>query len=335
MSKLKASAIAPSNIAFSKYWGKIDDELTLPLNDSISMTLDTIFTHTTVEFGPQYAKNEVWLSDSKTKATLAKDQKQARVLQQLKRLRRLAGVKDFAKVVSHNNFPTGAGIASSASGFSALTAACLAALNIQVDKKQQSILTRLAGSGSATRSVYGGFVKWHQGKNSESSYAEQLYDQDHWDLANIILVTESAAKKHSSLIGHARSKSSPFMVARLKAVLQHNQDLETALKSKDFQLLGQVIEQEMFSLHAVTMTSQPPILYWNGTTVEILHEVRKLRDQGLESYATLDAGPNVHLITESSNIKKLQKHFSDFVGVKQIFVCKVGKGVKITKQHLF
>lgn len=160
MQTFKGSAIAPSNIAFSKYWGKQDDELTLPINDSISMTLEGVFTHTTVEFSKDYKEDEVLLGDISNPISRVGGSKKSRVVKHLNRFREINNTKLRARVVSTNNFPTGAGVASSASAFCALTLALIDAFKMEFSQREQSVLTRLAGSGSATRSIYGGFVQW-------------------------------------------------------------------------------------------------------------------------------------------------------------------------------
>ncbi len=332
---LKGTAIAPSNIALSKYWGKRDDELTLPLNDSISMTLSGVKTITTVEFSNKYQDDTVAIGDSSTPISQVNGSKKERVVKQLDRLREIKGVNLPAKVVSKNNFPMGTGIASSASAFSALTAACLKALNLEVSLKEQSVLTRLAGSGSASRSVFGGFVLWHTADSSEESYAEQLYSQDYWDLSDIILVVSDEEKKHSSLFGHSLIKTSPFFNARLESVQETNQQLLAALENKDFKALGEALEREMFVFHSTAMTSQPSLLYWSPKTIEVLKQVRRLRQDGVEVYATLDAGPNVHLIAPAEQVQKLVSHFKNLEVADKIYHCRIGEGVRYTNQHLF
>lgn len=332
---LKGTAVAPSNIALSKYWGKRNDELTLPLNDSISMTLSEVKTVTTVEFSNKYQEDVVAIGDSSSPITQVEGSKKKRVVKQLNRLRK-AGETNFpAKVVSKNNFPMGTGIASSASAFSALTAACIQALNLKASPQEQSILTRLAGSGSATRSVFGGFVLWHAADNSDESYAEQLYSPDYWDLSDVILVVSEEEKKHSSLFGHSLIKTSPFFKARLEFVRKTNEQLLAALENKDFKALGEALEREMFVFHSTAMTSQPSLLYWSPKTIEVLKQVRQLRQGGLEVYATLDAGPNVHLITPTGQAEKLVSYVKNLKLVNKIYHCRIGEGVRYTNQHLF
>ena len=231
--------------------------------------------------------------------------KQERAVKAVKRLVKLAaeknGDKDLlglkAKIYSHNNFPMGAGIASSASAFSALTLATVEALNLFDElkdsteyEKELSIQTRLAGSGSACRSIAGGFVKWIKADNSRDSYAVQLYDENHWDLVDLICVVDTGEKSYSSLEGHSVAKTSPYYQTRLEEVKKVNLDLEEALKNKDFTLLGEAMEREMLALHFLAMTSKPTIYYWSAATIEILKQAQKLRSEGVEVYATIDAG---------------------------------------------
>lgn len=334
---MKSSAIAPSNIAFTKYWGKSNDELTLPLNDSISMSLSDVTTHTTVEFSDTYTEDEVYIGDSEQDVTKVSGDKAKRVIDQLNRLRKMAGVSTLAKVVSKNTFPTGVGIASSASAFAALTKACVDALNITVDEKQLSILTRLAGSGSAARSVFGGFVKWNYADTSEKSFAEQIVNESEWLLEDAIIITSTKEKGASSLEGHSSAQTSPYLQSRLADVKQRNKIIETAIKNKDFKTLGEEMEKDMISLHFMAMSSEPPIFYWNGTTVEVLAAVRALRESGTQVYATIDAGPNVHLIYEqdSKTTQKIKDTFQNLSGVSTIIVAPIGKGVVTTNTHLF
>lgn len=334
---MKSSAIAPSNIAFTKYWGKSNDLLTLPLNDSISMSLSDLTTHTTVEFSDQYKEDCVFIGDSEQPITQVSGEKAKRVIEQLNRLRKMAGVTLFAKVVSKNSFPTGVGIASSASAFAALTKAAVNALNIIVTNKELSISTRLAGSGSAARSVYGGFVKWNFAKTSEGSYAEQILDEKSWQLEDAVVITSTKEKGSSSLEGHSSAKTSPYLEARLADVKKRNKLIERAIKNHDFKVLGEEMEKDMLSLHFMAMSSLPPIFYWNGTTVEVLAAVRELRKSGTEVYATIDAGPNVHLIYEKSSrtSQKIKEVFQKIPGVSTILFASIGEGVKTTSSHLF
>lgn len=334
---MKSSAIAPSNIAFTKYWGKSNDELTLPLNDSISMSLSDLTTHTTVEFSDQYKEDEVSIGDSEQGVAKVSGEKAKRVIEQLNRLKKIAKIKTFAKVVSKNTFPTGVGIASSASAFAALTKAAVDALGVIVSDKELSILTRLAGSGSAARSVFGGFVKWNFDHTSEGSFSEQILDEKSWLLEDTVVITSTKEKGSSSLEGHSSARTSPYLQARLADVEKRNRLIDRAIRNKNLKILGEEMEKDMLSLHFMAMSSVPPIFYWNGATVEVLAAVRSLRDNGTPVYATIDAGPNVHLIYEKSTktTRTITEVFKDVPGVTDLIFASVGKGVKSTDKHLF
>ncbi len=286
---MKATAIAPANIALIKYWGRKDAKLRLPANPSISMNLSACITTTTVEFSSDFENDVV---------TEGFDNR--RILDHIDRIRNMAGKKESVHIVTNNSFPTSAGIASSASGFAALTVAAATALNLQLSEKELSALARL-GSGSASRSIPDGFVKW------EGEYAHSLYPPDWWDLLDIIVILATKAKKISSSVGHDRAGSSPFFLKRLEALPERIARLETALKTKNFPMLGQVIEEDCLDMHHVMQTQAPPLQYWNEKTKEVLKMIR-----GLPAHFTIDAGSNVHVICEAKNeenvIRKLRKY---------------------------
>lgn len=337
MSEFKASALAPSNIAFTKYWGRSNAALTLPLNDSISMSLDKLQTHTTVEFSEKFKKDEVHIGDSENPVRNVEGSKRERVIAQLERLRVLAHNSMHAKVVSKNSFPTGVGIASSASAFAALTLAASNALNLHFSPKELSIQTRLAGSGSATRSIFGGFVKWKKSTHSNGSFAMQLENESHWQLQDMVVLVSAQEKKHSSLEGHGAASTSSYLGSRIKELKARNAIVVQAIRDKDIEALGVEIEKDMYSLHCMAMTSAPPILYWQPATVAILHTVTQLRSQGIKAYSTMDAGPNVHIIFEknSNTETALRNAMQPIPGIQKIIVDGVGKGARVVDNHLF
>ena len=181
-----ATAEAGANIALTKYWGNADADLRIPANDSISMTLDRTRTVTTVSFRADLVQDEVEI-DGRPLSGPARE----RVVRHLDLFRRLAGTSWRARVVSHNNFPTGAGIASSASGFAALTLACAAALGLDLSGRELSRLAR-HGSGSAARSIFGGFVLLHTGERDEEAFAEPLHGPDWWEICDLVVVLSRA-----------------------------------------------------------------------------------------------------------------------------------------------
>lgn len=332
---MKATAQAPSNIAFVKYWGKSNNALTLPNNNSLSMNLESLHTITTVEFDEMYSEDLVEIGFFQESIQKVSGGKKQRVIDQLNRLRQLKNITTRCRVRSINNFPADAGIASSASAFAALTAAACAALQLKPSLKELSILTRLGGSGSAARSVPDGFTEWKRGKNSNGSYAVELAPPSHWDLVDIVLIVSQAEKSASSLEGHESAETSPYYPARLHELKQRVVRVRKAIMAKDFHTLGQEIEKDALSLHLTALTSVPPIWYWQPETIALIHEVYALRRQGIEAYFTIDAGPNVHVICEQKNAQKIRKHFASQAYISKIFSSGVGKGAQIISKHLF
>lgn len=324
---MKATAIASPNIALIKYWGKADDKLNIPLNNSISMTLNELKTTTTVEFSDKYSKDSLILN--KKEATDLE-----RVQRILNEVRRIAKIKESAKVVSENNFPTGAGLASSSSGFSALALAASKAAGLDLSKKELSILARM-GSGSACRSVYGGFVEWIADKTSDGSYATQLAKPDYWDVRMLVAIIKEEEKEVSSTAGHALAKNNPFLETRLKIVDKYLKDVRNGIKEKDFTKVGKAAEFDCISMHATMMTSVPMLLYWTTGTVRIIHAINKWRNEGLETYFTIDAGPNVKVLCKPKDSKEVQKRLMEIKGVKNVIENKPGEDARIVESHLF
>lgn len=325
----KATAIAGSNIAFVKYWGKLNSELRLPLNGSISMTLDNATTTTTVDFLDYLSADELYLND-----TLADETTTARVSKHLDQIRKISNSVLYARISSQNSFPTGAGIASSASSFAALTTAACKALDLQVSKEELSRLSRL-GSGSACRSIYGGFVEWLPGGRHEDSYAQQISPPDHWNLADIVTVVSDEHKEIPSTKGHTLAQNSPFLLTRLGTLQTTLSLTKAAICNKDFSALGILLESEAFSLHAIAMTSDPGILYWTPATVRLIHQIRKWRTEGLQAYFTIDAGPNIHIITLTETVPAILERLEKIEEVKKWIVCSPGDGVRLSNSHLF
>ena len=293
----KTTVKSLANIALIKYWGKKDEALRLPLNNSISVNLSGAFSLTTVEFSPQLRKDRIEMVGEEIG-----EKEKERIIEHLDRVREMAKIEFRARVKTKNNFPKGAGVASSASGFSALSLAAARAAGLKLSSKEVSILARL-GSGSACRSVPDGFVEWKKGSSSSSSYAYSLYPPGYWDLVDLVVLVSAQVKKVSSTKGHSVVKSSPFAQARTKGVSQRLRKIKKALKEKDFTLLGETIEEEALNMHAVMMTSSPSLLYWSPKTLELMLAIRNWREEGLESYFTLDAGPTVHLICQKKEKK--------------------------------
>ena len=324
---MKKVAVAPANIAFIKYWGKVSEELRLPANSSISMNLSEALTTTSVEFDKNLKKDLVIINGKKVTGI-----EEARVVGHLDLIRDLirkeAGINIFANVISKNNFPKGAGMASSASGFAALTAAGAAAAGLDLSEKELSILARL-GSGSACRSIPDGIIEWKAGDKSENSYARSLYPVEYWDIRDVIAVIGDKDKKVSSSEGHTLAGSSPFYKARIAGMPEKVREIKSALKNKDFTKFGEIIEAEAINMHSVMMTSSPPLYYWLPKTLEVMQSVQDFRKNGIEAYFTIDAGPNVHIICQGKDADMIKSKLKDIKGLKSVIVNKVAAGTRL------
>ncbi len=326
---MKATAIAPSNIAFTKYWGRRDNILRLPANGSVSMTLSDLLTTTTVEFSPKFKKDQVTINGGGIEAGEAQ-----RVIAHLDRVRNLARINLKAKVVSKNNFPAGTGLASSASGFAALTLAAICAAGLRLSEKELSILAR-QGSGSACRSIPSGFVEWLNGNTSQTSYGIQIFPPNHWDIADVVAIFTEEKKEVSSSTGHEAAQTSPFYKARIAGMKQKNKEFKKSIKDRDFDRFGQLLEQEALEFHAITLTQTPYLIYWTTGTLNTMKKVSVWRNMGLPVYFTVDTGQNIHLFVEGKNIKKLVSELKKLEGVKDIIVNTPGEGTRLSENHLF
>lgn len=327
----KATYRVGSNIAFIKYWGVADATLNLPLSNSISLTLADAHTTTTVEWDQTRTLATDEISLDGVQLTLPAAQ---RLVHHLDRLRQLRAVDYRARVASRNNFPMASGIASSASGFAALTVAGAAALGLALTASELSALARL-GSGSASRSLFGGLVEWERGHDHASSVAHPLHPPEHWELIDVVAVISGAAKAVSSEGGHRLAGTSPLLSGRIASLSTALPAVRQALADRNLRQLGPLIEQDALAMHAVMMTSTPSLVYWQPGTLELIHAVRQWRAAGLEVYFTIDAGPNVHLICEQPNAAAVTQQLGTLAGVQQVIVSRPGPGPQPLAEHLF
>ena len=291
-----ARARAHSNIAFIKYWGNRDHNLRLPANSSLSMNLGDLHTTTNVDWN-QASDADTLVINGSAAAQGARE----RVSAHLDVIRRRFGIQSCAQVSSTNNFPMGTGIASSASAFAALTMAAVAALGAELSERELSALARM-GSGSAARSIPSGFVEWHAGDSHETSYAETFAHPDHWDLVDVIAVVSRRHKHVGSSAGHREADSSILQSARVTSADQRLRDVKAAIIGRDFEAFAGIVEEDSNLMHAVMMTSKPPLFYWDPLSLRVMRAVRSWRTAGgLGVCYTLDAGPNVHCICEAAD----------------------------------
>ncbi len=318
MSTRFATAQAHPNIAFLKYWGNRDSALRLPVNGSISMNLDGLYTRTTVCFQPSLSLDDLVINGRKVTGKGLE-----RVSAILDIVRRSAGISLRAEVVSETNFPTGAGIASSAAAFAALALAATKAAGLDWSEAQISRLARL-GSGSASRSIPAGFVEWQMGTGDEDSYAVSIAPPEHWALADCVAIVAAGHKTTGSTEGHALASTSPLQAARVADAPRRLDLCRRAILERDFSALAKIIELDSNMMHAVMMTSQPALFYWKPATLTVMEAVRSWRANGLQVAYTIDAGPNVHVICPQSEMDTVKSLLCQIPAVSQVLNATVG-----------
>lgn len=330
----KVTIQASSDVALVKYWGKKDKVLRLPANGSISMVLDALYSITTVEFLPNLAKDEVIIGGE------TEEGESSRVIEHLNRIRALAKTKNiittdlFAKVVSENNFPKSTGLSSSGSGFAALTLAACQAIGLDLSEKELSILAR-QGSGTACRCVCGGFVEWLDGEKSEESYSTSFADAGSFDIRDLVAVVSEDKKNISSSKGHDLAESSLFFQARQAKIKAKITAVREAILNKDFTTLGEIVEAEALEFHSILLTSQPNMLLFYPGTIEVMQAVRRLRENGIPAYFTINTGFNVHVLTTPDYQDTVQEALNKLSSVQKIIISKVGEKPKTLTNHLF
>jgi diphosphomevalonate decarboxylase len=319
-----ATSVACANIALIKYWGNRDDSLRIPLNGSISMNLAGFETRTTVTFDPALAADTLLLGRRVINGPATE-----RVSRFLDRVRGLAGMRLCARVESANNFPTGAGMASSASAFAALALAASTAAGLELSEVELSRLAR-AGSGSACRSTPGGFVEWLSGVDDASSFAISIAPPDHWALVDCVAVVSRRHKSTGSTEGHRLASTSPLQSARVADAPRRLDLCRRAIFERGFPALAQVVEQDSDLMHAVMMTGSPPLHYWQPASLAVMQSVRQWRADGLAALYTVDAGPNVHVICEQTQSAEVRRRLERIPGVEQVLTAEVGGPARLT-----
>ncbi|HFU5890745.1 diphosphomevalonate decarboxylase [Enterococcus sp. SB12] len=321
----KGKARAYTNIALIKYWGKKNEELILPMNNSLSLTLDAFYTETEVIFSDSYMVDEFYLD-----GTLQDEKATKKVSQFLDLFRKEAGLSLKASVISQNFVPTAAGLASSASGLAALAGACNTALKLGLDDLSLSRFAR-RGSGSACRSIFGGFVEWEKGHDDLSSYAKPVpSDSFEDDLAMVFVLINDQKKEVSSRNGMRRTvETSSFYQGWLDSVEGDLYQLKQAIKTKDFQLLGETMERNGLKMHGTTLAAQPPFTYWSPDSLKAMDAVRQLRKKGIPCYFTMDAGPNVKVLVENIHLSEVQETFTKLFSKEQVITAHAGPGIAI------
>lgn len=325
MLPLTSTAIAHPNIALIKYWGNKNQILRIPMNGSISFNLDNLVTRTKVSFHYEYQSDSLTINQNEVEGLGLE-----RVVSFLDIVRQISGRKLFAKVESENNFPIGTGIASSASAFAALSLSASKAIGLDLSEKELSILAR-RGSGSACRSIPAGFVEWLPGETDSDSFAVSIAPPEHWDLIDIIAVVSTDHKQVGSTAGHEIADSSPLQAARIKDTNRRLEIVRKAVFERDFEAMAAIVELDSNIMHAVMMTSTPSLMYWESTSLTIMKTVKEWRASGLPVCYTLDAGPNVHIITTKDYSERILANLTQIKGLKKIFKSGIGGSTKTIK----
>ncbi|BDC17156.1 diphosphomevalonate decarboxylase [Acidianus sp. HS-5] len=320
--RLEGEAIAPSNIAIIKYWGKRNAELNLPLNSSLSISLDNLYARTKVIFSEEFSKDEIVINGKKLneKETL---NYAGRVLNIF---RKINGKTLFSKVFSETNFPPSSGLASSAAGIAALVYAVNDALGLNLSQKELSKIARI-GSGSACRSTEGGFVIWEKGERNdgEDSFCYQIFPPNYWgDLVDIIVIVSEEKKKISSREGMENSvKSSYLMKCRLEFIEETFNEIVESIKKRDEKKFFELTMRHSNSMHAVILDSWPSFFYLNDVSLKIM---RWIQDFGHAGY-TFDAGPNPHIFTTKKYMQEVI-NFIQNLNLKYI-ITSPGQGPRV------
>ena len=320
------TAEVPSNIAFVKYWGKLDKSLQWPANDSVSMTLNQAKTITSARIIARQDENTQDIITKEGKVLVRGQSGADKAYRHLDFLRDQLGFTAALEIQTKNTFPSECGIASSASGLGALTLSAVAAWTgssslgeLQLKGHTLTALSALAriGSGSACRSFFGGYVEWEAGESALKQSVVQVSDQKHWDLADLILIVSNQKKPVSSTEAHETAWTSPLFKPRLAGIKERLRAVKHAIKTKDLANLGQAIESDAIEMHAVMMTSTPPARYMTPDSEAALAWIRTERASGtFDAWFTMDAGPNVHIICSNENAKsyadRIRKRFPNF-----------------------
>lgn len=314
---MKATARAHTNIALIKYWGKKDEELNLPLQSSLSLTLDKFYTDTTVIYKKELIEDQLFIDDK-----FISGEEKNRVIKFMNFVRKQYQIPYYALIQSYNHVPKKAGVASSSSAFASLALAATKAYGLDLSEKELSTLARY-GSGSASRSIYNDLVLWHEGNSHETSYAERFAPAD--DLVLLICMIDSSEKKIDSRSAMRELIKYPDLMAFWKEESQrHLEAFIDAFEQNDFDKYGLIAELNALQMHRVMQLSG--IVYLQEKSIDIIELTGELRKKGYPVYATIDAGPNVKILTKKEFVKDVLPIYEAYTSV---IVSQKGEGVKL------
>lgn len=321
----RALVIAHSNIALAKYWGKADVARNLPAVPSLSLTLDNLRTVTRVSFEPALRADVAWLDGKE-----ASGRPLERVSTLLSRVRELSGATSYARVESLNDFPTAAGLASSASGFAALALAATRALGLDWSLETVSALAR-ASSASAARSLFGGYAIL----GTAAEHAERLASASDLPLVMLVAVTATGPKSVSSTDGMTHTAAtSPYYKAWVEQAPAVFEEVKSAVLARDFGRLGQAVEHSALMMHASMMAANPAIIYFSPVSIAVIARVREIRAEGVLAFITMDAGPHVKVLTSPERAQYVEAALLSVPGVQRVIACEPGPDAQVMDADL-
>lgn len=319
------TARAHTNIALIKYWGKKDQELFIPYNSSLSLTLDRFYTDTTVKPSTDEYDHFILNDEEQPAEEVQKIQKFLNLFRkEAKNTRPLT-------IESTNHVPTAAGLASSASAYAALAMALNGFFELGLDATTLSTYAR-KGSGSATRSLFGGFVEWEKGIDDKTSHAIKV-DDGTWDIGLLICIVNDQKKKISSRKGMAHTvATSPFYDDWVKTSADDLVAMKAAIAAHDIEQVGQIAEHNAMKMHATTLSANPPFTYFEPESVQLIQTIQGLRKKGYHAYVTMDAGPNVKVVAPYHELESIKQELLALLPEEQLLITKAGPDAFILDQ---
>ena len=318
----EVTAIAHPNFALIKYWGKADSIQNIPAMSSISLTVDTLASTTQISQQPEVQEN-IWELNGERQSDLGQ------ILPTLDYLSEVGEVKEPCLIQSDNNFPTAAGLASSASGVASIVVAYNQFFDLGLTNKQMT-KAEMLGSGSAPRSLLSGLVLLDTENQFE---CQTLAEPNQWPLSVVVCITDDKRKAVSSREGMEISrKTSTLYKSWLKVNASHIEQAKKAINERNLRALGQVAEENYKQMHEVMRTSSPSINYMTNKTIDCINAVEGIRSSGFDLFHTVDAGPQVKIICKTEDSGLIQKRISSLPSVRQTLIANIGYGARVINE---